>query len=377
MQICCKICKKSFTRQSSLNRHIKETKCNNLNSSRSFNNNNDSNQTPINNITNITNNDNRVLNNNIIINNITIPQIIYPFGYENLNFLNDSEMLEILKSPNGAIIALEKVYSKIENRNFYKQNLSKDYISYLDYNLDIQIYREKDFIDKLLYHSVEFMYRICFRCSNKLSLEDQIVIIKNINIIEKTIEMQNDVANLVSVMLERDLMNISRRELIKKFNNKLENDKSFKDNRLKFLKEIKNELNRYYNNKTHTTISDNFLQDEAWTKVESQELNINRNEVCNNLNMYYINETPRYKFFEEMKKDEINYLEEHGFTIGDIKALNKIHSERVKTELSFIEQTYVKERTENIRDTLKTLEEEQIGECLENITLNSNNLLNI
>ena len=78
-----------------------------------------------------------------------------------------------------------------------------------------------------------------------------------------------------------------------------------------------------------------------------------------------------------MKKDEINYLEEHGFTIGDIKALNKIHSERVKTELSFIEQTYVKERTENIRDTLKTLEEEQIGECLENITLNSNNLLNI
>ena len=36
---------------------------------------------------------------------------------------------------------------------------------------------------------------------NKLSLEDQIVIIKNINIIEKTIEMKNDVANLVSVIV--------------------------------------------------------------------------------------------------------------------------------------------------------------------------------
>ena len=92
-------------------------------------------------------------------------------------------MLEILKSPNGAIIAMEKVYSKIENRNFYKQNLGKDNISYLDSNLDIQIYKEKDFHDKLLYQSVEFMYRICFKCRDKLSLEDQIVIMKNINII--------------------------------------------------------------------------------------------------------------------------------------------------------------------------------------------------
>ena len=54
-------------------------------------------------------------------------------------------MLEILKSPNGAIIAMEKVYSKLENRNFYKQNIGKDNISYLDSNLDIQIYKEKDY----------------------------------------------------------------------------------------------------------------------------------------------------------------------------------------------------------------------------------------
>ena len=185
----CDICNKEYTRNSSLIRHKKESKCKNT-INRIINNNNITN--------NNNNNDNRVIN-NITINNITIPQIIYPFGSENINFLNDSEMLEILKSPNGAIIAMEKVYSKIENRNFYKQNIGKDNISYLDSNLDIQVYKEKDFHDKLLYQSVEFMYRICFKCRDKLSLEDQIIIMKNINIIEKTLEMKNDVANLVSI----------------------------------------------------------------------------------------------------------------------------------------------------------------------------------
>ena len=350
----CDICNKVFTRQSSLNRHKKESKCNHT-------------------ITNnIINNDNRTINNNITINNITLPQIIYPFGYENINFLNDSEMLEILKSPNGAIIAMEKVYSKLENRNFYKQNIGKDNISYLDSNLDIQIYKEKDFHDKLLYQSVEFMYRICFKCRDKLSLEDQIIIMKNINIIEKTLEMKNDVANLVSAMLERDFMNVSRRDLIHKFNQKLQNDSSFREDKLKFLKEIKNELNSYYINKTHTTINDNLLKDKAWGKTEDQEPDINPEEIYNNLNMYYINDTPRYNFYEEMKKDEINYLKEHGFTIGDVKELNKIHSERLKTELINIEDKYDKERIDNIKELLTILEEKSIIDGLNNMNLNNN-----
>ena len=144
---------------------------------------------------------------------------------------------------------------------------------------------------------------------------------KNITIIEKTLDMKNDVANLVSVMLERDFVDNARRYLIQKFNNKLQNDSTFKYDKLKFLKEIKKELNTYYINKTHTTISDNLLKDEAWQKTEEDEPNVKKEEICNNLNMYYINETPRYKFFEEMKQDEINYLQDHGFTIADIKQL--------------------------------------------------------
>ena len=322
---------------------------------------------------NITNNNN-IINNNITINNITLPQIIYPFGSEDISFLNDSEMLEILKSPNGAIIAMEKVYSKLENRNFYKQNIGKDNISYLDNNLEIQIYKQKDFQDKLLYQSVEFMYRICFKCRDRLTLEDQIIIMKNINIIEKTLEMKNDVANLVTAMLERDFMNVSRRDFIQKFNTRLQNDNTFKDDKVKFLKEIRKELNNYYINKTHTNINDNLLKNEAWSKSEDEEPNVKKNDVYNNLNMYYINDTPRYKFFKEMKEDELEYLKGHGFTIGDIRELIKIHSERSKQELLHIEEIYEKERIDNIKDTLKLLEEQEIINGLDNINLFRNRL---
>ena len=352
---CCETCNKEFTRKSSLDRHKKESKCNNIQ------------------IQNITNN-NITNNNNITINNITLPQIIYPFGSEDISFLNDSEMLEILKSPNGAIIAMEKVYAKLENRNFYKQNIGKDNISYLDSNLEIQIYKQKDFQDKLLYQSVEFMYRICFKCRDRLTLEDQFIIMKNINIIEKTLEMKNDVANLVSVMLERDFMNVSRREFIQKFNTRLQIDKTFKDDKVKFLKEIKRELYSYYVNKTHTNINDNLLKNEAWTKSEDDEPDVKKDEVYNNLNMYYINETPRYKFHQEMKEDELAYLKYRGFTIGDIRELIKIHSDRTKMELLHIEETYDKERVDNIRETLTTLEEQNTIHSLDNINLSRNRI---
>ena len=410
----CILCKSSFTRNADLTRHNLKSKCgkmqeakkieqdkgitklsvehikllypnqvnqvnsllvdiSNTNLPNTQNINNPNNNIQIQNIinNNNTNNDNRVINNITINNNITIPEIIYPFGYEDISFLNDTEMLEILKSPNGAIIAMEKVYSKMENRNFYKQNIGKDNITYIDKNFDKQIYKQKDFQNKLLYQSVEFMYRICFKCRDRISLEDQIVIMKNINIIEKTLEMKDDVASVVSAMLEREFMNTSRRDFIQKFNKKLEIDKTFKDDKLKFLKEIRKELNRYYINKTHFRITDNLLKDEAWTKSEEHEDSIDRTEICNNLNMYFINDTPRYKFFKEMKEEELNYLKDHGFTIADIRELIKIHSQRNKEEIAYIEETYTKERSDNIKDTLTKIEDDEFIDGLGNICISN------
>jgi len=372
-ELICQYCNKLFSRKSSLVRHQKETK-------RCTHNIPNPQNIQIQNITNnnnTNNNDNRIINNtnnntnNITINNIIVPEIIYPFGYEDISFLNDSDMLEILKSPNGAIIAMEKVYSKLENRNFYKQNIGKDNITYIDKNFDKQIYKQKDFQNKLLFQAVEFMYRICFKCRERITLEDQIIIMKNINIIEKTLQMKDDVANVVSAMLERDFMNNSRREFIQNFNKKLETDKSFKEDKLKFLKEIRKELNRYYINKTSVRITDNLLKDEAWTKSEQNEDDVARDDICNNLNMYFINDTPRYKFFKEMKEEELTYLKDHGFTIADIRELIKIHSQRTRDEIAFIEETYSKERSDNIKETLTKIEEDEFIDGLENIDISN------
>ena len=298
-----------------------------------------------------------------------MPQMINPFGYEDISFLNDSEMLEILKSRDGALIAMEKVYSKLENRNFYKQNIGKDNISYLDGNLEIQVYKQKDFHDKLLYQSVEFMYRICFRCRERISLEDQIVIMKNINIIEKTIEMKDNVANVVSAILERDFMDKQRRDIIQKFNDRLRTDKSFKEDKLKFLKEIKKELNKFYINKTHTTISDDLLRDEAWTKEEDETTH--RDNHDNNLNMHHLEYTPRYIFFEDMKKDEVEYLRDRGISIADIKELINIHTQRDNNELSYIEDKYSKDLSKEIKDKIEDKIVEDVNSNITKIKLNS------
>ena len=140
----------------------------------------------------------------------------------------------------------------------------------------------------------------------------------------------------------------------------------------KGVKEIRKELNSYYVNKTQNNINMNLLKDKAYKKEEDHGPNIKREEVFNNLNIYYINDTPRYKFFEEIKQEEINYLQEHGFTIADIKQLINIHYERTKNELLYIEENYDTERLEDIKDTLKRLDEQIIVNGLNNIDINNN-----
>jgi len=72
------------------------------------------------NTSNTSNTSNSIVNSNNVTNNITnniyekVP-FVYPFEYENISFLSEEELLEILKSSNGANLVLEKIYSNIEN----------------------------------------------------------------------------------------------------------------------------------------------------------------------------------------------------------------------------------------------------------------------
>jgi len=87
--------------------------------------NNSSNTNNINTNTNrgtIINNNINIVTNNFNDTNKDNISFVYPFGYENINFLKPEEMLEILKSVRGSEAVVDKIYSHISNQNFINQN---------------------------------------------------------------------------------------------------------------------------------------------------------------------------------------------------------------------------------------------------------------
>ena len=181
----CKKCNKVFTRKSSLNRHDIETKCSKSTNSITAN---------IISNTNIINNDNRVINNNttnnqnnLTINNNTIIQHIYPFGFEDIRRIEKAEMLRILRSGlESGILIIKAIYSKIENKNFYKPNMSKSDIACLNDTYDLTIYKGNQFSDALFDRCISFLHHMLYLCKKDLSFREIQFIYDNIEYIEGT-----------------------------------------------------------------------------------------------------------------------------------------------------------------------------------------------
>ena len=138
----CNICSQTFVQKSSLYRHQRTIQCvNKKNSSKlSIPNTinipqpttavtNNINHTNSHNTTNNNNTNNTIINNN---NNINI-QYINPFGFEDVRTIPITEMKKILNSGTEAGLHIIKaIYDKIENKNFYKPNLSRPEIACLN-----------------------------------------------------------------------------------------------------------------------------------------------------------------------------------------------------------------------------------------------------
>jgi hypothetical protein len=139
-------------------------------------------------------------NNSITNNNITLPNIINPFGCEDISFITDDEKLQILKSSNGVELALEKIYSKPENRNFYKPNANKDNVSVLNKDMKIQVKKQKQFNEQMINHGVLVMERMFFTCKNRLSFADQLLIWNNIEENRELLRFESNLTTILSVM---------------------------------------------------------------------------------------------------------------------------------------------------------------------------------
>jgi hypothetical protein len=388
----CNKCNKNFSRKDSLERHILISKCgksqehipNNI-----LNPNNISNQ--INNTTNNNNNnDNRIINNNInndnriinnTINNTTIIQQINPFGFEDVRAIPIPEMKTILSSGNDAGFQIIKtIYNKIENKNFYKPNMSRPEIACLNTEFKLTIYKSKEFCDALFDRCIAFLHHMLYLCKNEYSKNAIKNIYENIEYIETTMRTE---------IYDKQLQNIIESEFR---NNNIDN----KDRIKKFIKEIKDNIE---SKEQSTSLINNILtlnnnsNKEYKTSITDEEINkvfgdpkvilgINKRELIEEFHFKRFEETKFYKFWTDRIKNETIYINKcKTSTIGDIRNIKKRNTQ-IELMLNIIQARADNLKAGELIDLdvegfiIEEIEDDE-NENEDNNNINSSNLRNL
>jgi hypothetical protein len=117
---------------------------------------------------------------------ITNIQTIKPFGFEDISqipILEIKTILNNLLTSNIDIFSnvINIIYSKIENKNFYKPNLSKPEIAILNTNFNITLYNYKEFIIILFDRCIILLHNMLYLCKNEFINTDIVTINNTIN----------------------------------------------------------------------------------------------------------------------------------------------------------------------------------------------------
>jgi len=279
---------------------------------------NNINHTNSHNTTNNTNNtNNTIINNN---NNINI-QYINPFGFEDVRTIPITEMKKILKSGTEAGLHIIKaIYDKIENKNFYKPNLSRPEIACLNEDLKLTIYKSKEFADALFDRCIALLHHMLYLCKNEFTNVNIKYIYENIEHIELTMRTEIYDKKLKTI-IESEFRNnnLDTKDRIKNFIKQIKEDTLVKDNS---LLQIKNNLD--LQNK----------KNEEYTKILTRnELNklfgdpriilgLKKEEIILNLRVSRFEESLFYKFWIDRLTTIKNYVIENKSKIGDIININ-------------------------------------------------------
>ncbi len=167
-------------------------------------------------------------NNNNTTNNNTINILhINPFGLEDVRTIAIPEMITILSSgENAGFNIIKAIYSKLENKNFYKPNISRPEIAFLNIDFNLTICKSKEFCDALFDRCIALLHHMLYLCKNQFSSVSIRHIYDNIEYIENTMRTE---------IYDKKLQNIIESE----FRN---NNLSTKDKIKKFIYEVKNNI---------------------------------------------------------------------------------------------------------------------------------------
>jgi len=360
----CIKCTKLFKNILAHKRHLKETKCgksqisnnisnqnnisnpnnipnqiNNTTNNNNTNNNNTNNNNTNNNIINNTINN----NNNNIINNTTIIQHINPFGFEDVRAIPIPEMKTILNSGDKAGFQIIKsIYNKIENKNFYKPNMSRPEIACLNTDFNLTIYKSKEFCDALFDRCIAFLHHMLYLCKNEYSKNAIKNIYENIEYIETTMRTEiydKQLQNIIESEFRNN--NLGNKDRISKFIKETKDNSETKEQSKSLLNNIlslSNESSKEY----IITITDNELN-----RVFGDPkviLGLNKKEFIEEFTFKRYDETRFWKFWKDRIKNETIYINKcKTASIGDIKTIKQ---RQMKIELML---NIIKARADNLR----------------------------
>lgn len=298
------------------------------------------------------NNDNIITNtvDNSSTTNINInAPFIYPFGKENLDYFTDADKLEILNncdSLDGVVIAFDKIYSKMENKNFHKRNMNKNSITIIDENFDLKVHSENEFQKYLLENVICAIKRIFYQSMEKLEFDTQYKVWKNITHMEETITFctnDSEIIKKLSGMISSNNEDKIIRKIFEDFKSSLLNAQ-YKASLLKSINMIKvnKDVDDYKTSlKTiNPNIKQKYMTDKVWTRNQNDSDDTDLENFYNNINMHYYDTTPRYKFFRDMKECEMAYMKTLTNTLGDINELVKLNKIFADEEIKLQKKTY-------------------------------------
>ena len=273
---------------------------------------------PIQTINNISNNL-IITNNNNNNNNIIIMQHINPSGFETLpENLDETEMLRLLNLEEKGVIEIVKlVCEQEENKNFYKLNMNKNNISYLNNNYKIDICQDKELKDKLLKQCVILTYRMLISCSSLMTSEQIYRINSNLqNISQKMKEEICD--NGLKNIIEYQLRNNSKltKDKINKYTKEIIKNQEIKEQAINNYKKVLQLKEDIYKNKNPNILLYD-INNKLGNPMTYQYLE--KDFTFNEFNTKRYEYTTYCKYWNKRIKDEFNYINTHpNKTIGDI-----------------------------------------------------------
>ena len=339
----CEKCAKSFTRNTDLTRHKLKSKCGKLEIAKQIENQHGLNKLTIEQLkllypnnynsildtikTQITNNNNTINNTIMItnntINNNTIIQHINPFGFEDIRTIPIDEMKKILNSGTDAGFQIIKaIYNKIENKNFYKPNISRSEVACLNNEFNLTIYKSREFCDALFDRCISLLHHMLYLCKDEFTKNNIKCIYSNIEHIENTMRIEiyeKKLQNVVETEFRNN--NMDTKDRIKNFIKKIKEEADVKDNSLLMIKnsiDLKDEKNEEYK-----------------TSIKNEELNklfgdpkvilgLKKQEIILNLRISRFEESYFYNFWKDRLQNIKDYIMNHKeSTIGDVINISK------------------------------------------------------